>query len=142
MRHVKLAATSGFAVSLFLLATPVMAQSTYGDQDSYPSNPLAQSGSGHVDANGMPTDHSTPAERAATAALNRQVSSANQAADARAAEQNAQYQEQRAHYEEQNARYHAAMQRHQLQQHDYDARDSAYQTQRQSYDAKYHHDSD
>jgi hypothetical protein len=39
---------------------------------------------GRVDANGNPTNDSTPAEKAETAAINNQVRAANAAADAKA----------------------------------------------------------
>ena len=46
-------AVSGLALSAFLVCVPALAQD-------------------RVDANGMPTTHSTPAEQAATAELNKQ----------------------------------------------------------------------
>lgn len=98
---------------------------------------FAQSYSGHVDANGMPTDHSTPAERAQTRALNNQVQSGNEAIDQKAAQQKARYDAQRAQYEQQQARYHDAMQRHEKQQSDYRARHTAYEDARAHYNAEY-----
>lgn len=118
MKHAKMAAASGFSICLFLLAAPAMAQN-YGNQNT--------------PAGAQPADHSTAAERAATAALNRQISEANQAADAQAAQDNARYQKQRARYEEENARYNDAMRRHQLQQRDYRARRAAYEALRAHY---------
>ena len=79
MKHVT-SATSIFAISLFL-AAPALAQG------SYPAG-----GGERVDANGMPTTHSTPAEQAQTRSLNAGVGQANAAADAQAAQANAQYQ--------------------------------------------------
>ena len=52
------------------------------------------SGQGRVDANGNPTNDSTPAEKAETAAINNQVRAANAAADAKAQAQQLQYQNQ------------------------------------------------
>ena len=57
-----LAAASGLALSAFLMSSPA------GAQGSYPAP-----GGDRVDANGMPTTHSTPQEKAQTADLNSQV---------------------------------------------------------------------
>lgn len=70
-----LAAASGLALSAALLAAPAYSQ-------------------GRVDANGNPTNESTPAEKAETAAINNQVRANNAAADAQANANNAQYQNQ------------------------------------------------
>jgi len=59
MKSRYLLAASGLALCASLMAAPAMAQSN------------------HVDANGMPTDHSTPAEQAQTADLNSQVTESN-----------------------------------------------------------------
>ncbi len=59
MKSSTLLGTSGLALCAFLAAAPAMAQSN------------------HVDANGMPTDHSTPAEQAQTSDLNAQVTQSN-----------------------------------------------------------------
>ena len=64
MKSLNLLAVSGFALSAFLIAAPAMAQ----QDNSYPT----PSGD-RVDANGMPTTHSTPAEAAQTAGLNDQA---------------------------------------------------------------------
>ncbi|MBN9588863.1 MAG: hypothetical protein J0G99_07630 [Alphaproteobacteria bacterium] len=125
MKRVKTAATSGLAISLFLMAAPAMAQAGH----------TADSGD-HVDASGMPADHSTPAERAQTRVLNNQISQSNAAADAKAAEDNARYQRERANYAEQNARYHEAMQRHDMQVREYHERRQAYETLRARYAAE------
>ena len=123
MKHAKILAASGFAICLFLLAAPAMAQNTsqntYGNRNDHPGP--------------MPADRSTPAERAATAALNRQISSANQEADAQAAQDQERYRKQRAQYEEQAARYRDAMQHNRLQQRDYRARRAAYEALRAHY---------
>jgi len=132
MKHAKMAAASGFTVFLFLLAAPAMAQGSYGNEGGYGNVGGNSSPSGNG-ANGMVADRSTPDERAATAALNRQISAANQAADAQAAEDNARYQKQRAQYEEQNARYQDAMRRNRLQQRDYRARRATYEALRAQY---------
>ena len=70
-----LAAASGLALSAFLVAAPA-------------------NGQGRVDANGNPTNESTPAEKAETAAINNQVQQNNAAADAQAQAQQQQYQNQ------------------------------------------------
>lgn len=129
MKHVGTAphglAISGLAISLFLMAAPAAAQG------SYP----APSG-GRVDANGMPTTHSTPAERAQTRALNRGIAQSNDAADAQAAQADAQYQQQQQEYAAKNARYQDAMRRNQAQQRDYSARREAYENLRDRYAAE------
>jgi hypothetical protein len=91
-------AVSGFALSMFLIAAPAMAQ----------DNSMPTTSGARVDANGMPTTHSTPAEHAATADLNNQVSDANTSAgaasdqnDATSDQNNAQYQAQRQQYQNQ-----------------------------------------
>src|ERR1700733_13436123 len=61
MKSLNLLAVSGLALSAFLFAAPAMAQ----QDNSFP----APSGD-RVDANGMPTTHSTPVEAAQTAGLN------------------------------------------------------------------------
>jgi sporulation protein YlmC with PRC-barrel domain len=70
-----LAAASGLALSAFLVAAPA-------------------NGQGRVDANGNPTNESTPAEKAETAAINNQEQQNNAAADAQAQAQQQQYQNQ------------------------------------------------
>ena len=91
-------AVSSVALSAFLIASPcaVMAQ-------------------GRVDANGMPTDHSTPAEHAATADLNNRISGANAQADAKSTLNNDQYQAQQQQYSDQLQQNQAAQQQHQDQ---------------------------
>ena len=75
MKLNRLAAASGLALSAFLVAAPA-------------------NGQGRVDANGNPTNESTPAEKAETAAINNQVQQNNAAADAQAQAQQQQYQNQ------------------------------------------------
>ncbi len=70
-----LAAASGLALSAALLVAPAYSQ-------------------GRVDAQGRPTNDSTPAEKAETAAINNQVRANNAAADAQARAQQQQYQNQ------------------------------------------------
>ncbi|OJT99277.1 MAG: hypothetical protein BGN82_03645 [Alphaproteobacteria bacterium 65-7] len=92
MKFHALAAAGGLALSL-------------GAADAQPA---------HTDANGMPTNRSTPAEQAATAQLNSQVSAGNAAADATYQAQQRQYQNQlqqnramQQQYQDKNARYNA-----------------------------------
>ena len=80
-----MAAASGLALTLFL--SPAFAQT----QDS-PDR-------GRVNADGMPTTHSTPAEKAETAQINREVGAANAAVDAQTNANNAQYQAQQQQYQ-------------------------------------------
>lgn len=118
----------GAAFMLFGLAMPAFAQN--GPADNPPPRY-----SGNVDASGMPTDHSTPAERAQTRVLNREIIDANRAADARAAAQHQAYEAQREEYSEQKARYQDAMGRHARQQDAYAAARNAYGLQRAGYNA-------
>ncbi len=72
-----------------------------------------------TDANGMPTTLSTPAEKAQTIEINKQVGADNAAVDAKTATDNAQYQEQQRQYQGQ-------LQQNQAQQRDYQDRTAAY----------------
>jgi hypothetical protein len=103
-------AVSGFALTVFLAGVPALAQS------------------GRVDANGMPTDHSTPAEHAATANLNNSVSNANEAADQQASASDSQYQQQQQQYQNQ-------LQQNQQAQQDYQAKSQTYADQRAHYES-------
>jgi hypothetical protein len=118
-------AIGSLAISFFLMAVPAAAQG------GHPA-PAGE----HVDADGMPTTHSTPAERAQTRSLNNQVGQANDAADARAAQADAQYRQQQQEYAAKNARYQDAMRRHQAQQRDYGLRREAYEDLRDRYAAE------
>jgi len=104
-----LAAASGLALSAFLIAAPA-------------------NGQGRVDANGMPTTDSTPAEKAETAAINNQVSAANAAADAQANANNAQYQQQQQSYQNQ-------LQQNQAAQQNYQAAKAQHENEIANYDA-------
>ena len=105
-----LAAASGLALSA-LIPAPGIAQSA------------------HVDANGMPTNRSTPEEQAQTAALNNQVSQGNAAIDAQTQANNAQYQAQQQQYQDQ-------LQHNQAQQQQYQDRTAAYEDLRTRYAAE------
>ena len=80
-----MATVSGLAMALFL--TPAFAQA----QDSPERN--------RVNADGLPTTHSTPAEKAETAQINAQIGVSNAAVDAKADANNAQYQAQQQQYQ-------------------------------------------
>ncbi|HEY4076644.1 MAG TPA: PRC-barrel domain-containing protein [Rhizomicrobium sp.] len=106
-----LAAASGFALSAFLISGPAIGQSA------------------HVDANGMPTNRSTPEEQAQTAGLNNQISQGNAAIDAQTQTNNAQYQAQQQQYQDQ-------LQQNQVQQQQYQDRTTAYEGLRTRYAAE------
>ena len=107
-------AVSGLALSAFLGLAPAFAQ---GDR---------------VDANGMPTTHSTPEEHAATADLNNQVSNSNTSADVEAeatsSSNDAQYQAQQQQYQNQ-------LQQNQQAQQDYQQKSQAYADQTAHYES-------
>jgi hypothetical protein len=101
-------AVSGLAFSAILAGAPSFAQE-------------------RVDANGMPTTHSTPEEHAATADLNNQVTNTNMAADQQAAAANAQYQAQQQQYQSQ-------LQQNQAAQQDYQDKTAQYADQTARYE--------
>jgi len=129
MKFPLLAAASGLVVCAVLAGSPASAQG------SYPS----QSGD-RVDANGMPTTHSTPAEQAQTAAINNDVAAKNAAADAQANAQadsnNAQYQQQQQAYEAQKQQYQQQLDHNAAQQQHYENRTAMYQALRERYAAE------
>jgi hypothetical protein len=127
-----LAAASGFALSALLLSSPASAQS------SYP----VQSGE-RVDANGMPTTHSTPEEQSQTAALNAEASASGAQAQERSGANDAQYQAQQQEYQQQQQQYQDQMRRHEEQQERYEDRTAMYENLRSRYAAEreaYHRD--
>jgi hypothetical protein len=101
MKSLNLLAVSGLALSAFLIAAPAMAQ-----QD-------------RVDANGMPTTHSTPAEAAQTDNLNQQADGAAAQPSPQASDNDAQYQAQQQQYQNQ-------LQQNQQAQQDYQNQKAAY----------------
>lgn len=107
-------ASSGLALCAFLIAVPATAQD-------------------RVDANGMPTTHSTPAEQAQTADLNNQIQTNNQAADAQADRNNAQYQAQQRQYQGQLQQNQAAQQEFQDQTAQYESLRDRYAAERRAY---------
>lgn len=114
MKFHVMTAASGLALSAFLIAAPVSAQD-------------------RVDAAGMPTTHSTPAEQAQTQDLNNQVQTTNQAADAQAGTANAQYQAQQQQYQNQLQQNQTAQQQFQDQTTQYEALRDHYASERSAY---------
>jgi hypothetical protein len=110
MKSLNLLAVSGLALSAFLIAAPAMAQ----QDNSFP----APSGD-RVDANGMPTTHSTPAEAAQTDNLNQQADGAAQQSTTQGNDSDAQYQAQQQQYQNQ-------LQQNQQAQKDYQDQKAAY----------------
>ena len=109
-----LAAASGLAISAFLIISPA------GAQD-------------RVDANGMPTNHSTPAEKAETAQINNQMGVTTTAPSAAAT---AQSDANNANYQAQQQQYQSQLQQNQAAQQEYQDRTAAYQGLRARYAAE------
>ena len=84
-------AASGLALAAFLMAQPATAQ----------SNSMPAPSGDRVDANGMPTTHSTPQEQAQTADLNAQVTQSNAEISAQDNNNKAKYQIEQQQYQEQ-----------------------------------------
>lgn len=127
-----LAAASGLALSAFLISSPA------GAQGSYPT----QSGD-RVDANGMPTTHSTPQEKAQTNDLNSQVANSNGITTGQADTGNAQYQAQQQQYQQQQQQYQEQLRHHEAAQEHYEDRAARYEDLRARYAAEraaYHRD--
>ncbi|HEX4105343.1 MAG TPA: hypothetical protein VHX92_03835 [Rhizomicrobium sp.] len=132
MKHRVLAAASGLALSAFLMSLPA------GAQGSYPAP-----GGDRVDANGMPTTHSTPQEKADTAAINNQVATSDGQAQPPSSANDAQYQAQQQQYQQQQQQYQDQLQRHQTAQDRYEDRAAMYENLRVRYAAEraaYHRD--
>jgi len=124
MKLHSLAAVSGLALSAFLIA-PAFAQG------SYPAP-----GGDRVDANGMPTTHSTPAEQAQTAEINGHVAANNAAVDSQADTNNARYHAQQQQYQGQQQQHQNQLQQNQAQQQHYQDRTAAYEGLRARYAAE------
>jgi hypothetical protein len=110
-------AVSGLALCAFLAGVPALAQD-------------------RVDANGMPTTHSTPEEHAATADLNGQVSNTNDAADQQANTTASQYQAQQQQYQDQLQKNQAAQKDYQDKSAQYADQAARYQSLRARYAAE------
>jgi hypothetical protein len=126
MKFHSLLAVSGVALSAFLIAAPTMAQ------DNSMPGPSGQ----RVDANGMPTTHSTPAEHAATADLNAQVGVTNQTADATTDQNNAQYQQQQQQYQQQLQQHQNAVDQNAAAQQQYQDQTATYEGLKARYAAE------
>lgn len=127
-----LTVASGIAISAFLVWSPA------GAQGSYPAP-----GGDRVDANGMPTTHSTPEEKAQTATLNDQGAAGGAQAQDQASANDAQYQAQQQQYQEQQQQYQNQMRSHEAQQERYEDRTAMYENLRARYAAErsaYHRD--
>lgn len=129
MKSASLAAVSGLALCAILSLAPAGAQ-------TYPT----PSGD-RVDANGLPTTHSTPAEQAQTADINNQVRANNAAADAQASSANAQnqqqyQQQQQQAYESQKQQYQQQLNENAAQQQNYQNRTAMYEALRVRYAAE------
>ena len=122
MKTSLLATASGLVFSSFLIASPAFSQG-------------APNG-GRVDANGMPTTDSTPAEKAETAAINNQVAAGNAAADAQAEADKAKSQEQQQAYQSQQQQYRNQLERNKDQQEQYRDRTAAYESLRARFAAE------
>lgn len=134
MKSLNLLAVSGLALSAFLIAVPAMAQQA----NSYPT-PLG----GRVDANGMPTTHSTPAEQAQTEGLNEQEATAPDQSTAQTDTNDAQYQAQQQQYQQQLDQNQKAQQDYQNQKAAYDDATAHYESMRARFAAEraaYHRD--
>jgi hypothetical protein len=117
-----MAAASGLALSLCL--SPAFAQS----YDSPERN--------RVNANGMPTTHSTPAEQAETARINRQIGADNRAVDARANADKSRYQAEQNQYQGQRSQYEGQLQDNRAQRAEYDVKNARYNELRDRYAAE------
>ncbi|HKQ46278.1 MAG TPA: hypothetical protein VJS47_12890 [Rhizomicrobium sp.] len=126
MKSLFLSAASGLAFSTFLIASPAALS-----QSSYPGP-----NGDRVDANGMPTTHSTPAEKAETAAINNQVAANSAAANAQTEANNAQYQAQQQQYQNQLQQNQAEQQAYQARKEHYQDRSAMYESLRARYAAE------
>jgi hypothetical protein len=127
MKRLNLAAASGLALTAFLIATPAFAQAN--------GTPATLGGS-HVDADGMPTNHSTPSEQADTANLNNQVAAQDGITKpGTAAANDPQYQAQQQQYQQQQQDYQSKLQDHAAAQQDYQNRSAAYVDRIAGYEA-------
>jgi len=133
-----LAVASSVALSAFLISSPA------GAQGSYPAP-----GGDRVDANGMPTTHSTPQEHAQTEGLNGQVAASDgvttgqDSGNAQYQAQQQQYQQQQQQYQDQMREHQSQVRQHEAQQERYEDRTARYESLRARYAAEraaYHRD--
>jgi hypothetical protein len=90
----------------------------------------------HVDANGMPTTHSTPEEQAQTANLNAQVTQSNAEIAAQDNNNKAKYEIQQQQYQDQLQQTQQAQQDYQQKSADYAAQTARYESLRARYAAE------
>jgi hypothetical protein len=116
-------ALSGAAIAMFI-GTASFAQG---------GNPVPGE---RVDAAGMPTTRSTPAEQAQTAQINAQVGVSNAAVDAKATAVDAKAATDTADYQAKQQQYQGQLQQNQAQQQDYQDRTTAYASLQNRYMAE------
>ena len=127
-----LAAAGGMILSAILASSPAAAQG------SYPAP-----GGDRVDANGMPTTHPTPEEKAQTSDLNSQAATGGAQAQDQTSANDAQYQTQQQRYQQQQEQYQNQLRHHEAQQERYEDRTAMYENLRIRYAAEraaYHRD--
>jgi hypothetical protein len=120
------------SLSVFLIASPAGAQGSYPALDG-----------DRVDANGMPTTHSTPQEQVQTAAFNNQAAPSGAQAQDEVNANDAQYQAQQRQYQQQQEQYQDQIRLQEAQQEHYEDRDAMYEHLPARYAAKraaYHRD--
>jgi len=126
MKRFHMAAASGLALSAFLVASPAFGQAS--------GTPRVIGGS-HIDANGMPTNHSTPAEHAATAELNNQIAAQDGIDKGPSTADAAQYQAQQQQYQNAQSEYQQKLGDHAAAEIDYEHRKAAYADRLAVYEA-------
>jgi hypothetical protein len=125
-----LAVASGIAVCGLLASSPSLAQGAAPNGD-------------RVDANGMPTTHSTPEERAQTETLNSQAAAGAHEAQGQAMTNDAQYQAEQQQYQQQQQHYQDQLRHHEAQQERFEDHTALYENLRARYAAEraaYHRD--
>ena len=118
MKYHNFLAPSGLVLSVFLIASPAMAQSE------------------RLDANGMPTTHSTPEEQAQTENLNAQITESNGDAAAQDNNNKAKSEIQQQQYQEQLQQNQAAQENYQNQKAAFEDRTAQYEALRERFRAE------
>lgn len=119
----KSAMAYGFVLGAALLALPALAA----------DNSMPAGDGQRVDANGMPTTHSTPEEKAQTAQLNGEAAGDSAQSNAQAQSNDAQYQQQQQQYQTQLQQNRAAQERYQDRTAAYEALRARYAAERAAY---------
>ena len=133
MKPLHFLAVSGLALFAFLIVAPAVAQQN--------SNPTASGD--RVDANGMPTTHSTPTEQAQTQSLNEAEATAPDQSTPQTDNADAQYQQQQQQYQEQLRQNQQAQEDYQNQRAAYAEATARYESLRARFAAeraRYHRD--